>query len=86
MFHQIVSLIGAALILGAYAANQKGVLSPRNRTYSALNLVGSLLLLWVALVDQRWGFIVLESLWALVSLPPLIRPPDDPVSPEPAHA
>jgi len=32
-----------------------------------------LLLLWVALVDRRWGFILLEAVWALVSIPPLLR-------------
>lgn len=84
MFYQIVSLVGALMILGAYAANQRGLLGPHQRLYSALNLFGSLLLGWVAVVDQRWGFILLEALWALVSLPPLIKPPRPPE--EPAHA
>lgn len=75
MTHQIVSLAGAFLILAAYIANQRGILTPRNRLYSLMNLVGSLLLLWVAIVDDRWGFILLESSWALASLPALIRPP-----------
>ena len=75
MIHQIVSLVGAFLILAAYVANQRGILSPRNRLYSLLNLVGSLLLLCVAIIDDRWGFILLETSWALASLPALIRPP-----------
>ncbi|MGI9090597.1 MAG: hypothetical protein ACR2GG_05770 [Gemmatimonadaceae bacterium] len=41
--------------------------------YNALNAVGSALLAWVAVHDQRWGFILLEGIWALVSLPPLFR-------------
>ncbi len=75
MFHQIVSLVGAFMILFAYAANQRGFLGPQHRAYSLLNLVGSLLLGWIAIVDQRWGFIVLEGMWALASIPPLIKPP-----------
>lgn len=65
------------LILLAYVLNQRGRLGPRDRTYSLINLVGSLLLLWVAIVDWRWGFILLESAWALVSLPPLFRRPQE---------
>ncbi len=75
MFYQIVSLVGACMILGAYAANQRGLLGPQHRLYSALNLLGALLLGWVAILDQRWGFILLEAAWVMVSLPPLIRPP-----------
>jgi hypothetical protein len=81
LFYQIVSVVGALMILTAYAANQRGLLGPQHRLYSVLNLVGSLLLGWVAIVDQRWGFILLEGLWAIVSLPPLIRPPRPPEEP-----
>jgi len=73
MFHQLVSVTGAACILAAYVANQRGALGPDRPLYSALNLVGSLLLLWIAIVDVRWGFIALEAVWAAVSVPPLLR-------------
>lgn len=73
VFYQILSLTGAALILLAYVANQRGRLGPRNPTYNVMNLVGALLLLWVAVADWRWGFILLEAVWALVSIPPLLR-------------
>lgn len=75
MFLQIASLIGALLILVGYAANQRGWMGPEHRWYSLVNLVGALLLLWVAVEDRRMGFILLEAVWALVSIPPLIRPP-----------
>ncbi len=80
MIHQIASLIGAFCVLGAYIAHQRGWLSIRNRSYSAINLVGSLLLVWVAIVDGRLGFILLNGTWALVSIPPLFRPPVDPTA------
>lgn len=75
MFHQIVSLTGATLILAAYVQNQRGRLGPERPAYNLMNLVGGLLLLWVAVVDWRWGFIVLEASWVLVSIPPLLRRP-----------
>lgn len=74
MIHQILSLAGAFLILTAYAANQRGRLGPSDRGYNLMNLAGSLLLLWVAVVDWRWGFIVLEGTWAGLSVIPLVRP------------
>lgn len=73
MLQQIISLLGAFLILAAYVANQRGWMGPRNPGYNLMNLAGALLLLWVALVDWRWGFILLEAVWALVSIPPLFR-------------
>ncbi len=72
MFDQTISLVGATLILVAYVLNQRGRLGPRDRTYALLNLCGSLLLLWIAIVDWRLGFIVLEGAWAAVSLPALV--------------
>ncbi len=70
---QVVSLVGAFLILIAYAGIQRTWLKPQSKLYALLNLVGSLLLLWVAVNDRRMGFILLEALWALVSIPPLLR-------------
>jgi hypothetical protein len=43
-------------------------MSPHSRIYLVLNLVGSLTLTGVALEGSDWGFFLLESVWALVSL------------------
>ena len=75
MLYQLVSLIGAAMILAAYVAYQRGRLGREHRLYNALNFAGSALLTWIAVADQRWGFIILEGSWALLSLWPLIVPP-----------
>lgn len=72
---QIVSIVGAGLILAAYGANLRSWLGPSDRLYSLMNLVGASLLTCVAAGDQRIGFIVLEGVWALVWIPPLLRPP-----------
>ena len=74
MHLQVLSLAGAFLILAAYVSNQRGWIGPAHRSYALLNLVGALCLGWVAIVDNRWGFILLEGIWALVSIPPLVRP------------
>lgn len=73
MIHQILSLIGALLILFAYGANQTGRLGPGHRGYNLLNLAGSLLLFWVAVADWRWGFMLLEGAWAGISVVPIVR-------------
>lgn len=68
---QLASLAGALLILAAYAGNQRGWIGPDDLAYNLMNLAGALLLLWVAVVDRRLGFILLEVVWAGITLPPL---------------
>ncbi len=73
MLNQLIAGIGAVLVLGAYLALQRGWLVAGNRWYSALNFVGAVMLTWVALEDRRWGFILLEGAWALLSVPGMLR-------------
>lgn len=73
MLLQIASVAGAALILGAYVAIQMRWLRPDDKIYNVVNLAGALLLAWVAISDRRIGFIVLEVVWAAVSIPPLLK-------------
>jgi hypothetical protein len=74
LLDQLVSLVGAALILAAYVALQRGWLPRDTRAYNALNLVGSVLLTYAAVRNWNLGFIILEGAWALLSLPGTIRP------------
>jgi hypothetical protein len=78
MINQIISIAGAAMILGAYLAFQRRWLDRGNRSFHALNFVGSALLTVVAVQDGRIGFIVLEGAWALLSIPGTIKPPAAP--------
>ena len=64
---QILQIAGAILILIAFAANQRGAMSPHSRVYLTLNLVGSLVLAVVALLDSDLGFLLLEGVWAIFS-------------------
>jgi hypothetical protein len=65
---QVVQIVGAVLILVACAANQRGSMSPRSRTYLWLNFAGSVILAVVAVITVNWGFLLLEGVWAAVSL------------------
>lgn len=64
---QVIQIIGALIILGAFAANQLGELRTDSRRYLALNLVGSVILCILAVVEGQFGFILLEAVWAGVS-------------------
>jgi hypothetical protein len=71
---QVIQVIGAALILTAYVAAQVERLDPHSRLYLGLNLIGSIVLAVLAAGGEQWGFLLLESAWALVSLWGLIKP------------
>lgn len=72
MVYQVISVIGAVMILIAYAGNQRGWMGREDRVYNVLNFVGSGLLAWVAVADRRAGFIFLEGAWALLSIPGML--------------
>ena len=68
---QLVQVAGSLLILVAFVAAQRGALSTRSPVYLVLNLVGSAVLAVLAFVERQWGFLLLESCWAVVSAWPL---------------
>ena len=64
---QTISVVGALLVLAAFAANQLGRTDASSLLYQVTNLVGSAILTVVAVIEVQWGFILLEGMWALVS-------------------
>ena len=68
MLLQVMSIVGALMVLAAYGLNQGGIWRELHAGYLALNIIGSLMLGVVAIADQRAGFILLEFAWAGLGL------------------
>lgn len=64
----LVQIVGSLLVLAGFALAQWGVLDPKSIWYLTLNVVGSGILAVDAVVEAQWGFLLLEGVWAIVSL------------------
>jgi hypothetical protein len=64
---QFVQIVGALLILVAFGAVQFERMRSDSRLYLTLNLLGSAILAVLAVAGEQWGFVLLESVWAVVS-------------------
>jgi hypothetical protein len=69
---QLVQIAGSLLVVAGFALAQLGTLDPRSRTYLLLNAVGSAVLAVDALLGHQWGFLLLEGIWAVVSVTALL--------------
>ncbi len=73
MAEQLISLLGAAMILVAYGAQQLQKMRVTDVVYIVLNLTGSLILGVTAFRVRQTGLIVMEGAWALISAAALIN-------------
>jgi hypothetical protein len=73
MTGQLVQILGSLLILVPFGLAQSGRLNTHSRLYLALNLAGSAILAAGPAIGSQWGFFLLESAWAAVSLIGLVR-------------
>lgn len=62
-----VQILGALLVLAAFALVQTGRWSPETPAYLVANLVGAAVLATSAFVNDQWGFVLLNTTWALVA-------------------
>lgn len=64
----ILEVAGAIMILAAFGLNQFAGLDRHGYPYLVLNLIGAAILAVVAATHQQWGFLLLQTVWAIVAL------------------
>ena len=64
----LLQVAGALLVLAGFVLAQAGRLDERSWRYLLLNLAGSLILAGLAYGGGRWGFLLLEGAWAVVTM------------------
>jgi hypothetical protein len=70
---QAISIAGAAMVLGAFAALQLRRAQPFGTVYLTLNVLGSGCLAVAAGLEGLWAFVVLNTVWGLVSVRSLLQ-------------
>ncbi|MEV6930478.1 hypothetical protein AB0M46_39175 [Dactylosporangium sp. NPDC051485] len=73
MLYDVVQVVGSLLILAGFVAALAGRIKQSSYTYLAANAVGSAVLTCTAVIGREWGFILLEGVWALVSIYSIVR-------------
>ncbi|MFN2545409.1 MAG: hypothetical protein ABR600_12705 [Actinomycetota bacterium] len=73
MLEQGVQIVGALLILAAFGFAQAGRLDVTSPLYLWLNVAGAATLAVLAVVEEQWGFVLLEVVWTIVSVWGLIK-------------
>jgi hypothetical protein len=66
--YDVVQIVGSLLILAAFVAALGGRMEQSSYPYLVANAVGSATLAATAVIGREWGFILLEGVWALVSV------------------
>ncbi len=69
----IIQIVGSIAILFGFALAQWGILSQKSTVYLLVNAIGSGLLAAAAIIEQQWGFLLLEGSWSIISVVGLFR-------------
>ena len=72
---QVVQIVASLSILVPFVLVQAKRTSPGSLVYLVPNVVGSAVLAVDAFLGRQWGFLLLEGVWALVSLVAVVRRP-----------
>lgn len=67
-FTDWIGFLGVFQILLAYVLNVSGKISNKHFIFILLNLVGASMACLASILLNYWPFIILEAVWALVSL------------------
>lgn len=68
-----IQVIGSLIVLVPFVLVQLRKLTPTHPAYLVANVIGSGVLAVEAVLGQQWGFLLLEGVWAVVSLVGLVR-------------
>ena len=71
----IGAYIGMIMVLAAFAAETRNVISSRSLIYLLLMAVGESLLTLRAYVTGEWPFAILGGIWALFAVYSIANPP-----------
>ncbi len=72
-YELMVGIIGTALILIGFILNQIGVWKTSSFSYDLINLFGGAVLIYYALLLSSIPFLVLNTVWVVVSLKDVLR-------------
>jgi hypothetical protein len=72
-FSEITGTIGVGLILLAFFASVFSLIAREGKLFFLLNIIGSALACYAALLIPFWPFVILEGAWCLVSVAGLFR-------------
>lgn len=70
---QAIQILGSLMVLAAFTALQRHLVSADSRSYLVVNLIGSGILAVLAAIDLQYGFLLLEGSWAVVSAVSLVN-------------
>lgn len=68
-----IGFIGVFQILLAYFLNSIGKISNKHLMFILLNLIGAIMACLASVLLNYWPFIILEGIWAMVSLYALLN-------------
>jgi hypothetical protein len=72
-FPRVIGLMGAAVFVVAYFANQAHWLDSRDWRFPAANLAGALLILVSLFAEWNLPSVVIEAFWAAISVYGLVN-------------
>jgi hypothetical protein len=72
-YNDIIGIVGAGLILIAYFCNIFGLMVKNSVLFFIMNAIGAGLACYASLLIDYWPFVILEAVWAGVSIVALVR-------------
>ncbi len=71
----IGAYVGMFMVLAAFAAETRGIVSSRSFNYLLLMAIGEALLTVRAYITGEWPFAVLGGIWAAFAVYSIMKPP-----------